>query len=233
MTVRFMGNTPSSALEVEMQRIPGFRPRGSGMVVSHGQCRHRGYADSGGCRKENGAEEKRNESICQCERFLAGSRHFGELMEQFAAEVAVSPFVARVSRVAARNPPAFFLAGHRGRFDRLWERYDHAADEDAMCAAVYLLSADPFLWGKSFPAVDADLIRFHDIRIHGVDLNGYVLFHTAKDLYKGTCHISLSELIDPELVSEDTFRLVISAFLIRRYGPGVLAIAERGEACRA
>lgn len=101
-----------------------------------------------------------------------------------------------------------------------------------MCAAVYLLSADSFLWGRAFPAVDSDIIRFQKIRIHGVDLDGYVLFHTAKDLYKGTCHISLSELIDPELVSEDTFRLVISAFLIRRYGPGVLAVAERGISCR-
>ncbi len=86
--------------------------------------------------------------------------------------------------------------------------------------------------GRAFPAVDSDIIRFQKIRIHGVDLDGYVLFHTAKDLYKGTCHISLSELIDPELVSEDTFRLVISAFLIRRYGPGVLAAAEGGISCR-
>lgn len=232
MTVRFMGNTPSAALEMEMQRIPGFRPRGSGLVVSHGQCRCRSYADSGGCRERNEAMEKGDGSICPCGRFLAGSRHFGELMEQFAAEVAVSPFVARVSRVAARNPPVFFLAGHRGRFDCLWERHGHAADGDAMCAAVYLLSADSFLWSRALPAVDADIIQFHEIRIHGVDLDGYVLFHTAKDLYKGTCHISLSELTDPELVSEDTFRLVVSAFLIRRYGPGVLSI-ERGRLCRA
>ena len=47
---------------------------------------------------------------------------------------------------------------------------------------------------------------------------------------KGTNHISLSELVDPELVSEDTFRLVVTAFLIRRYGPEVLS-AERGMLC--
>nr|WP_217935250.1 hypothetical protein [Enterocloster clostridioformis] len=229
MTVRFMGNTPSSDFEIEMQRIPEFRPRRSGMVVSHGLCRYRGYADSGGCRRKNGTGEN---VVCPCERFWADSRPFGELLEQFATEVAVSPFVDRVSRVAARNPPVFFLAGHRGRFKRLWEKHEGVADEDAMCAAVYLLSADPFLWGRAFQAVDPDIIRFQEIRIHGVDLDGYVLFHTAKDLYKGTCHISISELIDPELVSEDTFRLVISAFLIRRYGTGVLFAAERGMPCR-
>ena len=226
MTVRFMGNMPDAALEIEMQQVPGFRPRGSGMVVSQRQCRCRGYTDSGECRRKRGTEGTEDRSACPCGRFLAASRPFGELMEQFAAEVAVSPFVARVSRVSARNPPAFFLAGHKGRFDRLWENHENAADEDAMCAAVYLLSADAFLWGRAFPAVGPDIIRFHEIRIHGVDLDGYVLFHTAKDLYKGTCHISLSELTDPELVSEDAFRLVVSSFLIRRYGTGVLA-AER------
>lgn len=232
MAARFMRNTPSSGFEVEMQRIPGFQPRDSGMVVSRGQCQHRSCVYSGRCCGKNEAGNKGKESRCPCERFWASLRPFGELMEQFAAEVAVSPFVARVSRVAARNPPTFFLAGHRGRFDRLWENHGSAVDEDAMCAAAYLLSADPFLWGRAFPAVDPDIIRFHEIQIHGVDLDGYVLFHTAKDLYKGTCHISLSELIDPELVSEDAFRLVITSFLIRRYGPEVLEAAERGMPCR-
>lgn len=97
-----------------------------------------------------------------------------------------------------------------------------------MCAAVYLLSADRFLWGKSVSAIEPDRIRFQEIQIHGVDLDGYVLFHTARDLYEGTCRISLSELVDPELVSEDAFRLVLSAFLIRRYGVGILCAERRG-----
>lgn len=63
MTVRFMGNTPSSDFEIEMQRIPGFRPQGSGMVVSHGQCRYRGYADSGGCRRKNETGENIGEDL--------------------------------------------------------------------------------------------------------------------------------------------------------------------------
>ena len=49
-----------------------------------------------------------------------------------------------------------------------------------------------------------------------------MLFHTAKDLYKGTKHISLSELTDPELVSDWAFQLIVKAFLIRRYGTAVI-----------
>lgn len=55
----------------------------------------------------------------------------------------------------------------------------------------------------------SESIDFSAIRIHGVDLDSYVLFHTAKDLYTGTKHISLSELTDPELVSDSAFRLLI------------------------
>lgn len=50
-----------------------------------------------------------------------------------------------------------------------------------------------------------DMIDFTVIHIHCVELDVYVLFHTAKDLYKGTKHISLSELIDLELVSDEAF----------------------------
>lgn len=66
------------------------------------------------------------------------------------------------------------------------------------------------------------MIRFREIRIPGIDLQGYVLYHAARDLYQGSGQISLSELTDPELVSSQTFRLVLSAFLIRRYGAAVL-----------
>ena len=66
------------------------------------------------------------------------------------------------------------------------------------------------------------MILFHEIRIHGTDLQGYVLYHAAGDLYQGIGRISLSELTDPELVDSRTFRLVLSAFLIRRYGAVVL-----------
>lgn len=93
-------------------------------------------------------------------------------------------------------------------------------------AAVYLLTANPFLWSKSQTATTPECINFPAIHIHGVDLDGYVLFHTARDLYSGSKHIRLSELTDPELVSDEAFRLIVTAFLIRRYGAAVLS-AER------
>lgn len=73
-----------------------------------------------------------------------------------------------------------------------------------------------------------DFIDFTSVSICGVDMDGYVLYHTAKDLYRGTSHVSLAELTDGELVSDRAFRLVINAFLLCRYGPCLL-FPEKGE----
>ena len=100
---------------------------------------------------------------------------------------------------------------------------------EVLYAALYLLSADRFLWGKSVPAVKPDAVHFKEIQIHGVNLGGYVLFHTAKDLYQGTQHISLSELTDPELVGDEIFRLIIHALLIRRYGLEAISAERRNR----
>lgn len=64
--------------------------------------------------------------------------------------------------------------------------------------ALYLLTADQMLWGMASQAVQPELIDFSAICIRGISLDGYVLFHSAKDLYKETNRLSLSELADPE-----------------------------------
>ena len=72
-------------------------------------------------------------------------------------------------------------------------------------------------------AVRSDIIRFKEHQIHGVDLGGgYVIFYTAKALYRRTKHIGFSELTDSELVSDETFCLIIASFLVHRYGVGVV-----------
>ena len=89
---------------------------------------------------------------------------------------------------------------------------------EAYAAAVFLLTSDTFLWKQSKDFINQSSIRFKDIRIHGVDLDGYAIFHTARDLYHGTDHIAISELSDPELIDDKLLRLIINAFLVRRHG---------------
>lgn len=194
MMVRFMSDTPYAEFERQMQQAPGFQPRKSGMTVS---CH---AAVEPGCRSEFG--------VC-CP--------FEELLARFAAEVAVSSFVARVSRVSVKKQGVFPRNGHRNRFESLWSGRKMKTDRNASCAAIYLLSADRFLWGKSVTAIQEDAIQFKKIQIGGVDLQGYVLFHAARDLYQGTSHMKLSELLDPKLIDDGRVRLPYQVHLRGRH----------------
>lgn len=83
-------------------------------------------------------------------------------------------------------------------------------------AAVFLLSADEELWDKVHRQVLDTGIYFDRIRLGGVTLNQYILFHAAKDVYNGTKHIRLSELTDRELIPDEVLRLIVNAFVIEK-----------------
>lgn len=223
MTAKFMSNTPYATTEFEMQLIPGFTPRRSGIVVSRlaystHDC-NCGYCSNKDKKNKCTRLEK---CVCLRERLVMGCVPIDQLLNVLTAEMREHSFSSRMLRLSGKPQPFFSEGRHKQRFESRWKNRMQMADEDAWCAALYLLTSNTFLWGKSDDAVKPDFINFNAIHVHGVDLDGYVLFHAAKDVYKGTKHISLSELTDPELVSDESFSLIITAFLIRRYGPVVI-----------
>ncbi|MBR0596389.1 hypothetical protein [Sinanaerobacter chloroacetimidivorans] len=225
MIAQFMRNTKYANTEFEMQLIPGFTPRRSGMSVSRFEYSARD-CDCSACAYKTRKNKCTSPDSCVClrERLVAGCVPLSELLGVLTEEVQERPFVARVSRLSCQPLSIFESSDHQMRFEAVHKK--NLIGSAGQTAAVFLLTADPFLWSKARLAVVPGKIDFPAIHIHGVDLDGYVLFHTAKDLYAGTKHISLSELTDPELVSDEAFRLIVTAFLIRRYGAEVLC-AER------
>lgn len=219
MTARFMNNTKYANTEFEMQLIPSFTPRHSGMSVSRFEYSARD-CDCTDCayKTRKGKCASLTGCVCLRERLVAGCVPLTELLGVLIKEVPEQPFVARVSRLLRQPLPIFETGDHQIRFEAAYRA--NLTGSAGQLAAVFLLTADPFLWSKARLAANPEGIDFPAIHLHGVDLDGYVLFHTAKDLCAGTKHISLSELTDPELVSDSAFRLLVTAFLIRRYGGG-------------
>jgi hypothetical protein len=80
------------------------------------------------------------------------------------------------------------------------------------------LSADEGLWERAHRHVPDTGIYFDRIRLGGVTLEQYILFHAAKDVYNGTKHIRLSELADRELVADGMLRIIVNAFVIEKCG---------------
>ena len=89
MTARFMRGTPYAALEIEMQRPPGFRPRKSGMIISRCVCGTQ-ECDCSLCahKERNGTDQTAKRCACLCERILAGCTPLSKLMGDLTAEAA-------------------------------------------------------------------------------------------------------------------------------------------------
>lgn len=96
-------------------------------------------------------------------------------------------------------------------------------------AAIFLLSADESLWLKVAGCVLDTGIYFDRVKLGGVSLEQYILFHAAKDVYSGTKHIRLSELVDKELIADDLFRLIVNAFVIEKCGLEIINQEEWNE----
>ena len=82
----------------------------------------------------------------------------------------------------------------RQKNDAVVIRYLPEMPEPNYTAAVFLLSADEKLWDRVCKNMLDTGIYFDRIRLGGVTLEQYILFHAAKDVYNGTKHIRLSEL---------------------------------------
>ena len=54
----------------------------------------------------------------------------------------------------------------------------------------------------------------------------YVLYQAAKGICSGVLGATSEELADPELVSDDTLRLILCAAVTARYGPEAMRIGR-------
>lgn len=79
-------------------------------------------------------------------------------------------------------------------------------------AVLYLLTADHTLWLKTkhlfTPNGKVDL---KSVRLGNVSTDSYALWKAVKELQTGEKQISLYELADNEIVSDNAFRLIVQA----------------------
>ena len=223
MTRYFMTNTLLAGVEVLMMLPPGFQPRGGGIFARHkytpADC------DCGYCQR---TEKKKQpcagaaKCVCFDERLTAGCWTLGELAECLAKEIAIGKLTGRTRRLLPpRTSSPFRDEAHLKRMTAMTAAAT-MRESNPYAAAVFLLSADPILWMKSRQAIRSGSIDFNKASARGVGLDGYTLLQTAKDLYLGGSRLTTEELCDRQIVGDELFRLIVSAFVIRRYGLPVI-----------
>ena len=89
-------------------------------------------------------------------------------------------------------------------------------------AAVFLLSADKFLWKRMRSTLTGYSVNFKSLDIAGISTEGYALFTAAKAIYHGSADISLHELCDADLIDDSTVMTIFAGVMLFRDGIGLL-----------
>jgi hypothetical protein len=218
MTKYFMTGTPHEKFEIMMMLPPKCQPEGSGILAAH-----KYTADDCSCRYCTKAEKEKHRrrraygssSFRGCA--AAESKTHGELAACMAGDYSMKEFSMRIRRLL---PPQtltpFTDETHRERMASAAAAMNR--ESSPFISAVFLLSADPALWAGSRREVRNGLVRFSRINVQGDGQESDTLIQTAEDLYYGRCRLTMNDLTDPNVIGDKVFRLIISAFVIRRFG---------------
>lgn len=213
MDGRYLKGTSLEMMEVQMRQVPGFSPRRFGIV-----------REKRGRPKEVKREEGREERPLP----------YKELVEGFLKELPPSKLSQRIQELQKKEVMKFkFRDGeHKKRFQKWQKESSHPLlyKDNGFGAAIYLFSADAFVWEQAKEWIKEESISYEKICIHGVDLEGYALFCAAKEILGGSIRLSLSELGDRELISDSLFNVLLNGILISRHGlETVLKSREAGR----
>ena len=91
-------------------------------------------------------------------------------------------------------------------------------------AALFILTADSFIWNRSKYHIKPNIILFDEIDIKGIEPDSYLLFKMAKDFINKTNNVSTSELADKLITREPLFQVIINGIIIARYGIDIVEL---------
>lgn len=211
------------SIEMLMISVPGFKSAGGGRrhkvsieyTAEMCACKLCLYYKKRKCTAEK----------CPClkERIIAGVVPISMVQMETMSAIHHPAFQARLKKYikeSEANPMIFKNEKHSAAFRGAVRKLDRK--NNALMSAVYLLTADNKLWNHAKRYIERNEVRFDTMRPKDSTENGYTLYCTAKDLYCGTKHITVSDLADTDLISPKMFGLICNAMSIRRFGLGAI-----------
>ena len=219
MTKYFMTGTRLEGYEKMMMLPPKHKQSGSGIFA-----KHRYTAEDLDCKYCLVAKQMRKRactSPSECEffkeRLNLGLWTHGQLAECLAVSIAEVKLINRAHRlIPPKTATPFWDDSHFRRMERMTAALTE--ERSSYYAAVFLLSGDPDLWGRSEHAIHGATIEFEKVDVRGIREGGYVLLQAAKDLTYGGDRVTVDDLCDPDVIDDGLFKLVFSAFVIKKYG---------------
>ncbi len=215
--MHFTKNTPHYRYEVMMQSVPSIRSHGSGKRYVYLLTAEQTKCDY--CL--NYRRKKCLLDRCPYieEKVQTGTATLRQILSELFGDIDSPTLRNRLERFIRESeviPMPYFNKHHKREFTEALDRID--ADDSAQLSAVYLMSADALLWHKSKPFVGASGIDFDKIPVGSIGEKAYTLFACAKDLCKGTKHITLADICDEQIISPKLFGVICTAMAVRRFG---------------
>ncbi len=105
---------------------------------------------------------------------------------------------------------------HRAEFRKMSRKLNR--QNNKQMAVLYLVTADGSLWNKVKHHICDGKIFLTNVHLVSCDIKTYTLYCCAKDIAYGTNHITLSDLSDKEVFSEELIEIIKTAIDICRYG---------------
>lgn len=211
----FLYGTSLGGMEQLMMLAPNFSPRRSGVVTNNSKCK--------------GGVYKCNDCFCFIEKLDADEVEHRDLIKDCFGKIKSYDLKERLKLLSnSFNGGLFLNSNHKKRFYQV--HYKQGADvcdrSPSYLAVLFLLTADKVLWDISEHAVCLNGFDFSQIHLRQVSTEGYALYQMAKTIWLGKEYIRISEIADEDLVDDKTFKIIINASLIAKYGAYVFSIKK-------
>lgn len=224
----YFTNTPAlNSMEAIMKKLPCGSQKGGGRIRSPYKytgkdcdCRLCLYYRKNGC------------ALTLCPvldvRLSCGAASIGEAAKAVFKDAKNTAFQKRLSQIYNRKDDAdmiFQSNRHKQIFEA--ERSFLRKPGKKVLAVLYLLTSDHILWRKTKHLFSPNgRIDFKSVRLGDVPTDCYALWKAVKELQTGEKQISLCELADSGIISDNAFRLIVQAVTIARYGTAILNNTE-------
>ncbi len=227
MSKYFMYGTGLQEFEKLMMLVPNFLPRGSGVIV---QKKLQNKNESIRCPNCNNYFcDQCSEKICGsfCEKLAARLICYKTIVENCYKEFKSYRFKKRLGRLVRNfDGDVFINLNHRFRFCKVC-RIQNISIENRnpiYIAVLFLLTADDRLWDSTKDKIYLDSFDFKRMNLNGINTDGYALYQTARTILLGKEYIRMDEIADEYLIGDNTFKVIINAILISKYGADMFQV---------
>ena len=225
----YFTNTPAlNSMEAIMRKLPCGSQKGGGRYRSP----YKYTKENCDCRfclsyrKETGCAEEGCPVLDI--RLSCGAAPIGEAVKAVFKDAKNTAFQKRLSQIYNRKDVAIMIFQsnrHRQIFEA--ERLNLRKPSKKVLAVLYLLTADHTLWRKTKSFLtNTSKVGLNSVHLGDISTDGYALWKAVKELQTGEKQISLGELADSGIISDNAFRLIVQAVTISRFGAAVFNNTE-------